>query len=182
MSNSVTLWTVAFQAPLSMRFSRQQYWTGMQCPPPPYVYLLYIGSNSLSFAMFQRVGYVWSLRWSSLPILMSISGPLTLPQVVSLPSISFQAVVQDIALFLHFGSPALKRCKGASRQGGDLVPFQVSFTAQLHSDVLIMSLLLLLFSCSVVSDSLRPYGLQHSRLPCPSPSPGACSDSHILNW
>ena len=114
MSNSVTLWTVAFQAPLSMRFSRQQYWTGMQCPPPPYVYLLYIGSNSLSFAMFQRVGYVWSLRWSSLPILMSISGPLTLPQVVSLPSISFQAVVQDIALFLHFGSPALKRCKGAA--------------------------------------------------------------------
>ena len=75
---------------------------------------------------------MWSLRWSSLPILMSISGPLTLPQVVSLPSISFQAVVQAIALFLHFGSPALKRCKGASRQGGDLVPFQVSFPAQLH--------------------------------------------------
>ena len=114
MSHSVTLGTVAFQAPLSMRFSRQQYWTGTQCPPPPYVYLLYIGSNSLSFAMFQRVGYVRSLRWSSLPILMSISGPLILPQVVSLPCISLQAVVQDIALFLHFGSPALKRCKGAA--------------------------------------------------------------------
>ena len=28
------------------------------------------------------------------------------------------------------------------------------------------------FSCSVVSDSLRPHGLQHSRLPCPSPTPG----------
>ena len=27
------------------------------------------------------------------------------------------------------------------------------------------------FSCSVVSDSLRPYGLQHTRLPCPSPTP-----------
>ena len=35
---------------------------------------------------------------------------------------------------------------------------------------------LLLFSRSVVSDSLRPHGLQHVRLPCPSPSPGACSD------
>ena len=33
------------------------------------------------------------------------------------------------------------------------------------------------FSCSVVSDSLRPYGLKHTRLPCPSPTPGACSNS-----
>ena len=32
--------------------------------------------------------------------------------------------------------------------------------------------LLLLFSRSVVSDSLRPHGLQHAKLPCPSPSPG----------
>ena len=37
-----------------------------------------------------------------------------------------------------------------------------------------MLLLWLLFSCSVVSDSLWPPGLQHARLPCPSPSPGAC--------
>ena len=28
------------------------------------------------------------------------------------------------------------------------------------------------FSCSVVSDSLRPHGLQHTRPPCPSPTPG----------
>ena len=33
------------------------------------------------------------------------------------------------------------------------------------------------FSGSVVSDSLRPHGLQHARLPCPSPTPGACSNS-----
>ena len=32
-------------------------------------------------------------------------------------------------------------------------------------------------SCSVVSDSLRPHGLQHARLPCPSPTPGDCSNS-----
>ena len=29
-----TWWTVAYQAPLSMGFSRQQYWSGFQCPPP----------------------------------------------------------------------------------------------------------------------------------------------------
>ena len=33
------------------------------------------------------------------------------------------------------------------------------------------------FSRSVVSDSLQPHGLQHARLPCPSPTPGACSNS-----
>ena len=30
----VTPWTVARQAPLSMRFSRQEYWRGLPCPPP----------------------------------------------------------------------------------------------------------------------------------------------------
>ena len=30
------------------------------------------------------------------------------------------------------------------------------------------------FSCLVVSDSLRPHGLQHARLPCPSPTPNSC--------
>ena len=34
-----------------------------------------------------------------------------------------------------------------------------------------------LFSHSIMSDSLRSYGLQHARLPCPSPSPRACSNS-----
>ena len=33
------------------------------------------------------------------------------------------------------------------------------------------------FSFSVVSDSLRPHGLQHSRPPCPSPTPGVYSNS-----
>ena len=33
------------------------------------------------------------------------------------------------------------------------------------------------FSCSVVSNSLWPHGLQHARPPCPSPTPGACSNS-----
>ena len=37
------------------------------------------------------------------------------------------------------------------------------------------------FSHSVTSDSLHPHGLQHTRLPCPSPIPGACSNSCSLN-
>ena len=33
------------------------------------------------------------------------------------------------------------------------------------------------FSCSVMSDSLRPHELQHARPPCPSPTPGVHSNS-----
>ena len=37
------------------------------------------------------------------------------------------------------------------------------------------------FSCSVVSDSLRPHESQHARLPCPSPTPGVHSNSCPLS-
>ena len=29
-----TPWTIAYQAPLSMGFSRQEHWSGLPCPPP----------------------------------------------------------------------------------------------------------------------------------------------------
>ena len=47
--------------------------------------------------------------------------------------------------------------------------------------MLILSPLLLLFSHSVVSDSLRPHELHRARLPCPSLSPRVSSDSCPLN-
>ena len=37
------------------------------------------------------------------------------------------------------------------------------------------------FSCSVMSDSLRPHGLQHARLPCPSPTTRVYSNSCPLS-
>ena len=42
--------------------------------------------------------------------------------------------------------------------------------------------MLLLFSRSVMSDSLRPHGLQHARLLCPPLSSGVCSDSCSWSW
>ena len=42
-------------------------------------------------------------------------------------------------------------------------------------------LLLLLFNHTVMSDSLRPHGLQDARLPCLSSSPRACSNLCPLN-
>ena len=38
------------------------------------------------------------------------------------------------------------------------------------------------FSHSVMSSFLQPHGLQHARLPCPSPTPRAYSNSCPLNW
>ena len=39
----------------------------------------------------------------------------------------------------------------------------------------------IVLSHSVVSNSLWPHGLQHARLPCPSPTLGSCSNSCQLN-
>ena len=55
-------------------------------------------------------------------------------------------------------------------------------TAPLRAETSLKQYHLLLFSRSVVSNSLWPHGLQHARLPCPSLSPRVCSNSHPLSW
>ena len=52
----------------------------------------------------------------------------------------------------------------------------------LHYLLCIYSLSVSQFSRSVMSESLQPHGLQHARLPCPSPTPGACSNSCQSSW
>ena len=42
-------------------------------------------------------------------------------------------------------------------------------------------IILVQFSCSVVSDSLQPHGPQHARPPCPSPTSGVYSNSYPLS-
>ena len=51
-----------------------------------------------------------------------------------------------------------------------------------HTVLCIWELLWVQFSRSVVSNSLWPHGLQHARPPCPSPAPGAYSNSCPLSW
>ena len=48
--------------------------------------------------------------------------------------------------------------------------------------IFFLSVSTLLFSCSVLSNSLWPHGQQYARLPCPSPSLGVCSNSCPLSW
>ena len=46
----------------------------------------------------------------------------------------------------------------------------------------LIKILLLIFNHPVMSHSLGPDGLQHARLPCPSPTPGSCTNSCPLSW
>ena len=47
----------------------------------------------------------------------------------------------------------------------------------LKADFMFFNLWSVQFNCSGMSDSLQPHGLQHVRLPCPSPTPGAYLNS-----
>ena len=97
-----TPWTIAHQAPLSMGFPRQEYWSGL---------------------------------------------PFSLPR--ALPDPGIEAETPALAGGFFTTAPPGKPSVFSSVQ----------------------------FSHSVLSDSLRPHGLQHARLPSPSPTPGACSNS-----
>ena len=90
--------------------------------------------------------------------------------------------VDSLEKTLKLGKTEGKRRKGGRRGWNDSIASATQWTwiwttsrrqwrieepGMLHSP-------LLLFNCSVLSDSLWPYGLQLARLPCPSPSPRVC--------
>ena len=73
----VTQWTIAHQAPLSLGFSRQEYWSGLPCPPPgdlpnqgsnPHLphcrWILYHLSYQGSPRILEWVAYPFSMRTS----------------------------------------------------------------------------------------------------------------------
>ena len=53
--------------------------------------------------------------------------------------------------------------------------------AMTNLDSILKSRDITLFGHSIMSNSLRPHGLQHARLPCPSPAPEACTNSCSLS-
>ena len=63
----VTLWTVAHQAPLSMGFSRQEYWSGLPCPPPGDLPNPGIEPISLMSPAMAGRFFTTSTTWEALP-------------------------------------------------------------------------------------------------------------------
>ena len=66
VSDSVTLWTAAHQAPLSMGFSRQVYWSGVPCPPPGDLPSLGIELESLMSSALAGRFFTSSATWEAL--------------------------------------------------------------------------------------------------------------------
>ena len=58
-----TLWTVALQAPLSMGFSRQEYWSRLPCPPPGDLELMSLMSPTLADGIF-NTNATWEAPYS----------------------------------------------------------------------------------------------------------------------
>ena len=63
------IWTVALQAPLSMGFSRQEYWNGFLCPPPgdlphPGVEPAFLMSPELAGRFFTTPNGTWETLYS----------------------------------------------------------------------------------------------------------------------
>ena len=91
MSNSLQpyLWTVARQAPLSMGFSRQEYWCGLPCPPPGNLPDLRIKSTSLSSPALAGRFFTISTTWyiTAVPIYIPANSVGRFPSLPTLASI-----------------------------------------------------------------------------------------------
>ena len=62
----VSPWTIARQAPLSMEFSREEYWSGLPCPPPgdlpdPGIELTFPDLQADSLSLSHREAHHWHL-------------------------------------------------------------------------------------------------------------------------
>ena len=88
--------------------------------------------------------------------------------------------------YLHTWEHILQNCQPqSSKFRGKNTFCSIHYWVQAHTAVaqdFSLCQLNLWDSHSVVSDSLQPHGLQHTRLPRPSPAPRACSNSFPLNW
>ena len=62
----VTLWTIALQAPLFMGFSKQEYWSGLPCPPPGDLPDPGIKSASLTSPALADAFFTTSTTWEAL--------------------------------------------------------------------------------------------------------------------
>ena len=72
------LWTVAHHAPLSMGFSRQEYWSGLPCPLPGDLSDPGIEPTSLTFPALAGGFFTTSITWEpklpSIPLLTGLRG------------------------------------------------------------------------------------------------------------
>ena len=165
----VTPRTAAHQAPPSLGFSRQEHWSGLPFPSPMNASKKWkwrrsvISDPQRSHGLQpSRLLHPWDFpgkstgvgchvnphkKWNYFKAVYRIEIRYISWKSIDLCSLVFQ--------FLYLEKNMTANKSGARSLLPDLLQFS---SVQL--------------SCSVVSDSLRPHGSQHSRSPCPSPTPG----------
>ena len=145
----VTPWTVAYQAPPSMEFSRQEYWSGLPFPSP----------GDLPNQGIEPMSP--TLQADVLP--SELPGKRLVCVIPYKPNSSkFGASRLKLPCYYRYFCPNVNLFTR-------MLHFSPSVSSSLFSSVQ--------FSRSVVSNSLQPHESQHTRPPCPSPTPGVHSDS-----
>ena len=157
----MTLWTVAHQSPLSMEFSRQE-WVAI--------------SYSREFSWPRDWTWVSCIAGSFFTIWATPGGMGRTLQPLLSPLIWEASMYPErtgASLFSKMECWEESEWIGLAKFPQFTTLSPITFFYDFLSSVQ--------FSCSVVSDFLRPPGVQHARLPCPSPIPGACSNSCPLS-
>ena len=104
MSDSVTLWTIAHQSPLSMGFSGREYWSELLCPPPGDLLNPRIISKSLMSPAWADGFFTMSGTWEAQPLPLSSSEKFSSPQ---------RETPYPFSIYLH--SLSLSECYIAAR-------------------------------------------------------------------
>ena len=127
------------------------------------------------------MGFSKQEHWSGLPF----PSPGDLPNPGNEPgSSALQADSLPTELWaayhnIHFAAP---RIKGPLNYAKSTLPMLYQCGNKVWNDsTSVYNVVSVQFCCSVVSDSLWLHGLQHARLPCPSPTPGAGGLASILS-
>ena len=89
-------------------------------------------------------------------------------------------ILEWVAFLTQESNQGLLRCRRILYQ----LSYQRSLPSKcpIHINSLFFLFLSVHFSRSVMSNSLQLHGLQHHRLPFPSPAPRVCSNSCSLSW
>jgi len=100
-----TLWTVACQAPLSMGFSRQEYWGGLLCPPPGDLPIPGIEPTSLMSPALAGEFFTASTTWEALFYMLYQECKCVNPisQFISLSSFSLGVHTLDLCIYISKG-------------------------------------------------------------------------------
>ena len=122
----VILWTVAHQAPLSMGFSRQEYWSGLPFPPPGHFPDPGIQSWALEFPALAGGFFTTSATWDRESEVVQSCPTLHDPMDCSLQGFSIHGIFQTrilewVAISFSKGSSRPRDRSLISRSAGRLL-------------------------------------------------------------